>query len=431
VVAGDTIWLRGGTYAGTYISYLNGTSTSPVILRQYPGERATIDGGNSNGQPVFDVWGNYVWFWGLEFTSSDPVRQTQQSGPFPTDILRGAVDIHNATGYGIGVKFINCVLHDLRGAGMPTPALDMEYNGCLLYYSGWDAPDGGHGHALYVQNLTGTKHIVDNIIFEQFSHGIHAYTEGSFIDNIELRGNTVFNNGSLSTRGPARNVLIGGLVVTHNPSVVENSMYYPNAGQPASSFYLGYTTGCVNATVTDNYLANNVFFPNCRPASMSGNTIYGSLTGFTASQFSNNTYDSSRPTGVKVFVRPNQYEPGRANVTVFNWDLENAVIVDLSSVLSLGAEFEVRNAQDFFGAPVVTGVYDGKPVSLPMTGLSVAQPVGWNAPPPSGPEFNVFVVLTHAYVREAPELPRAPSPAPRLLNRPGTEHGWRPEHAAP
>ncbi len=41
---GDTIWLRGGTYVGHFTSNLNGTSSSPIIVRQYAGERATIDG---------------------------------------------------------------------------------------------------------------------------------------------------------------------------------------------------------------------------------------------------------------------------------------------------------------------------------------------------------------------------------------------------
>ena len=34
---GDTIWLRGGTYTGTYASTLNGTSSQPIIVRQYAG----------------------------------------------------------------------------------------------------------------------------------------------------------------------------------------------------------------------------------------------------------------------------------------------------------------------------------------------------------------------------------------------------------
>ncbi len=41
---GDTIWLRGGTYTGLFTSSLTGTSDLPIVVRQYPGERATLDG---------------------------------------------------------------------------------------------------------------------------------------------------------------------------------------------------------------------------------------------------------------------------------------------------------------------------------------------------------------------------------------------------
>ena len=52
VQPGDTIWLRGGIYnAPPYTSHLVGTSAEPIIVRQYPGERARIDG-NYNGNEV-------------------------------------------------------------------------------------------------------------------------------------------------------------------------------------------------------------------------------------------------------------------------------------------------------------------------------------------------------------------------------------------
>jgi len=71
---GDTIWLRGGVYQGTYSSYLNGTSAAPIVVRQYPGERATIDGGNSGWKSILMVSGSYTWYWGFEVMSSDPNR---------------------------------------------------------------------------------------------------------------------------------------------------------------------------------------------------------------------------------------------------------------------------------------------------------------------------------------------------------------------
>src|SRR5262245_17777312 len=105
---------------------------------------------------------------------------------------------------------------------------------------------------------------------------------------------------------------------------------------------------------------------------------------------------SGRPAGVKVFIRPNQYESGRASITVYNWDLKNQVDADVSSLLRNGDRFEVRNARDFYGEPVLSGVYNGKPLSLPMAGESPA------------PEFGAFVLIKLAGAAPAP----TPTPTP-------------------
>jgi hypothetical protein len=106
-------------------------------------------------------------------------------------------------------------------------------------------------------------------------------------------------------------------------------------------------------------------------------------------------FQQARPTGARVFVRPNQYEPGRANVIVYNWDLDKTVDVDLKGVLKAGDRYKVISAQDFFGPAVAEGTYDGKPVKLPMKEYRAPAPIGKEdyTPPATGPEFNVFVVL--------------------------------------
>src|SRR5256885_16739553 len=40
---GDTVWLHGGTYRGAFRPSVAGAPGNPVVIRQYPGERATID----------------------------------------------------------------------------------------------------------------------------------------------------------------------------------------------------------------------------------------------------------------------------------------------------------------------------------------------------------------------------------------------------
>ena len=70
------------------------------------------------------------------------------------------------------------------------------------------------------------------------------------------------------------------------------------------------------------------------------------------------------------------------------------VEADVSGILPVGGRYEIRNAQDYYGPPVVSATYDGRPLRLPMTGLTVAKPVGVaTAPAATAPRFNVFVLV--------------------------------------
>ena len=83
VKPGDTIWMGGGIYGDgartIFHSSIAGTPSQPVVVRQYPGERATVNGG-------IQVLGPYVWFWGFEITNTFLTRYSLQTGSFPTDI---------------------------------------------------------------------------------------------------------------------------------------------------------------------------------------------------------------------------------------------------------------------------------------------------------------------------------------------------------
>jgi len=413
VHAGDTIWLRGGTYTGTFTSHLAGTSANPIKVRQYPGERARIDGNAPTTSPTLTVQGSYTWFWGFEVFNSNTTRYTSDGNDPPRRGL--GVELT-----GVGTRAINMVLHDTtEGVLTGSSTDDTEVYGTLIYYNGYDSPDRGHGHGIYVQNDAGnpTKKVYDNIIFEQFGYGLHGYTEGGDLDNIEYKGNTVFDNGGLSSHGLGTNILLGGMKNADNPKVNYNMSYTRGHG---GSNNLGYSSGCNAAQVTNNYFSNGTALKlvNCSISTMTSNTFYGAVVGFSSSSFPNNTFLPSRPTGVKVFVRPNAYEAGRANITVYNWANQSTVSVDVSGILSNGDGYEVRNAQDFYGAPVLTGTYNGSALVLPMTGLSVATPVGVAAPPPTGPEFNAFVLLP-ASSGGIPTPTRTPTgPAPTATRTP-------------
>jgi hypothetical protein len=383
----DTIWLRGGQYRGAFVSELRGQETAPIVVRQAPNERATLDGAPS-ADPVLTARGEHAWFWGFEVTSSDPDRVSGETGPWPTDLRRGGIAVR-----GSELKFINLVVHDLtRGFSIDSSALNTEVYGSLVYYNGWQAADGGtNGHGIDTHNRAGRRLFADNIVFNQFSHGILAYGSAENpVDNIGLEGNILFNNGVLGRNGPERDVLIGGGSIAQNPVLRANLTY------GGAQTVVGHGAGCRGARIEGNLLVAPFLLGPC-DAVIKGNTVHGT-GGPLAAAHRDNAYRGEPPAGVVVTVRPNRYEPGRAHVAIYNWDRRPAVDVDLSAAaLAPGTAYEVRDAQNFFGRPVVKGTFspDSPAVSIPLTGLSVAPPVGegLRAPAHTAPEFATLVVV--------------------------------------
>ena len=403
---GDIIWLHAGTYRGAFKSYLTGTSAAPIIVRQYPGERATIDSGTT-AFDALSVLGAHTWFWGFEITSSDTKRISAESGSWPGDLRRG----YGAFTRAPGIKFINLIVHDNAGGlGLWSESVGSEAYGNIVYYNGWEAPDRAHGHGIYTQNASGLRLIAENILFHQFSHGIHAYGSGSAsLDNITLEGNISFMNGSISRGGiyeSGRDLLLGGYRVAANPVLSANATY-------GGMTNVGYSAGCANGRITNNYLSGPLALINCNPV-MTGNVVWDAnwpKYGSWPTQYPQNTFHTTRPTGTFVRVRPNKYETGRAHIAVYNWNGASVLPVDISAArLPAGAAYEIRDAQNYFGTPIAKGTYDGRPVNLVMSGLRTAPAVGNVpvAPAHTAPTFAAFVVVPAA----TPATPPPPGPAP-------------------
>ena len=435
VKPGDLIWVRGGTYHGQYSSRLNGTASQPIVVRAYPGERATIDGSGGAGVVSLNIFGSHAWYWGLEVMNSSKNRTSAAAG---SDGLNGWGIWVN----GPSTKVINCVIHDTdQGISFWIPAVDAELVGNIIYNNGWLGPDRAHGHGIYTQNLNGTKHIGDNIIFNQFELGIQAYgSSGSSVKGYLTDYNIVFNNGSISA-GPSLvdNILFGYGGALERIRVQNNYTY--NTPTAASGYSrVGWTFGGPNkdAVVTGNYWIGGYYsvslsywdsltFTNNTTMSVTQQAGMDLGTGQTTSPYmwdhnkyfgfnqfalngkavqwptwrssthvdANSQYSSSPPTGIWTFVHPNAYEPGRANVVIYNWDLKRSVTVNLGTLLKSGAAYEIRDAENFFGPAVTTGVYNGSSITIPMTGLTVAAPIGQvpTAPKHTAPAFGAFVVI--------------------------------------
>jgi hypothetical protein len=390
LMPGTTLWLRGGTYTGTFHSSLTGDENSLIVVRGYPGEHAVIDGGSDPHANTLTIEGAWALYRDFEVTNSDPLRIITDTGSNPPDARGAGITVN-----GPNTKLVNLVVHDCGvGIGTWSPASDAEVYGTIVYYNGWDAPDRGHGHAIYAQNQNGAKKLTDNILFRQFSYGIHAYTEGGNIDNIDARGNISFDNGVLASTGPTTDILIGGQQIAQKPILESNYTYYPLGEGTGSN--IGYSAGCTDLVAEDNYLvgATALTAVACTVQALSGNTFVGDTNGVTAAMYPDNTFSPGRPTGMRVFVRPNAYEPGRAHVVVYDWDGAGTASVDLDGVLAVGDDYEILDVQDLSGAPVLAGTYDGTPVDVPLDGTSVAPTVGdvTNAPQHTAPEFNAFLL---------------------------------------
>ncbi len=420
VQPGDTIWLRGGTYTrtGNFTSQLAGTSGSPIVVRSYPSELARIDAASvvENPPDGLTILGQYTWCWGLDFLDSNTTRVSAlpfQDGTGFHYVRSGILSAH-----GPGTKIINCTLHDgLNGFGFWSTGLvpnGSEIHGCLIYNNGYQDPNGGVGIGIYAQNQTGTATIKNNLVFNQFGYGMQIYGSASaYTNNFVVLNNDIVNPGSLNTGGNGvQSVLLGDDGhITLNPIVTGNTIYINH--DPTSSGQATITIGYFGAGVSNMTLTSNYFYTNNGGYTLNNNSGQGitfldstgnSFTGNTGGEQINITYDltagntliSGKPTANSVFVRPNDYELGRANITIFNWQDLSSVSVDVSSAgLTVGQNFQVVDAQNFYGGPILTGVYTGSPISLPMTLTAVAQPIG-DAPKAAvhtGIEYGAFVIL--------------------------------------
>ena len=254
-----------------------------------------------------------------------------------------------------------------------------------------------------------------------------------------LEGNVSFDNGSTGSERIRPNILIGGYPATADRiALLHNLAYTSPTLAPAGSgktVELGYGSSNGSLLLEANYFVGGdpvVRLVDWSNATVQDNTIYSPgavitlIKGNGLLDWQSNTWyhdttnqswgsgdqwlswaawrratglgatdvvEAKAPIATRVFVRPNAYEPGRALIVVYNWGGDETVAVNLAGILQVGESYELRNVQDWFGAPRVTGLYGG----------SITVPLG--ATPPlfrsadhriqrlsPGPAFDVFIV---------------------------------------
>lgn len=428
---GDTIILMGGIYEGKmdgssrvpFELGVSGTAASPVRITPAPGESAHL-----NGTTI--VTSSYAQYIGLDIgdLSWEPSQKKHQTG--------AALDVRRGT----GTKIINCnIFGGSLGTAAWTPAVDLEIYGSLIHDFGSIEEAGrGHGHAWYAQNKEGTKVFADNIAYRGYGWNVHIYTQEGDIEGFDIIDNICYIAGALKPEQTVDNYLISGYRPADRIRVIGNVGYQPSnidKWRPNArlSTYGNGTNG--TAVFKDNYLMGapvGLLVGPWNNLTIEGNTFWAfdTLIDLSAAsremigknyKIDKNTYfdngsrepfkapggslsfnkwqalgldvqgelarsQNGRPLGTKVFVFPNKYRKGRANIGVFNWDGKVEVSMNLAPVLTRGQKYRIYNCLDIkqtisLARPILEFTYAGSDLKLPMRRDKIS------------PHFESFLVL--------------------------------------
>jgi hypothetical protein len=341
VQAGDTVYFLKGIYKRRpkerYVIKLIGTKEKPIHLRPLSDTRATIDGGLEMHSPS-----EYVWVWDLEIMVSEPRPDKPTSaGSHPQDLNRPWGGLHMFGGK--NCKYINLVIHDCnQGISCWKGETDCEIYGCLIYHNGWLGRDRGHGHCIYTQNDEGVKTISNCIMSCMYdgSYSMHAYGSSSaYVNNFLAVDNIVYGKGPF---------LIGGGRPSRNIRALRNYLF-------GVDMRIGYNAPHnENCEIRNNMIVNGALqISKYRQVVEENNFIIKK--------------GEKGPGETKVFLLPNQYDPKRTHVAVYNGSGKAYIVVGVSGLLQENGAYQLLDPKDIYGSPIAEGVCKGGKITIPTT----------------------------------------------------------------
>jgi uncharacterized protein YuzB (UPF0349 family) len=232
--AGDTLYIRGGTYKEVTSWSTDGTQLKPITIMNYPGESVVIDGydtipANTGGTWMFMVWGDWYYVGGLEVTRS---------------FDEGAIGVK-----GEYVIIDNCYTHHNWGAGITVMGSysTAQYN--RVWYNGVSNENGTNTRGGWPASLTCAR----------------------YPDHCTLKGNTSWENWGE-----------GISTFEANHTIIEDNISYDNM----QNFYMSDTqysimqrnfSYCSVNNIVDPYSTQNGILIGDEKASSSNNTIINNI----------------------------------------------------------------------------------------------------------------------------------------------------------
>lgn len=401
--SGHVIYLRAGTHL------LRGDTNMiarNVTIRPYTGEAAIIEldavslSLNGAGLALHDV----------TIRSSVEQRTSEQTGSAPTDIVVGAVDVLQS------ITLTNVRMTGISNVGWWAGSTG-TWKGVLVQDSGWDAPDRGHGHALYMHNNAsyGSKTLEACILVNGFGFNLHVYgSAAAKLEDIHMADCIVMNDNALiggESGSSITNVTVDtcvlytplqmGYVTSTNgtASLTDSILRQLVIEQTWTSLtvdgctVLGGSSACVQMVAAADYsglhVDNNVYISSAAsPFNLVNGgggltfTQWKTATGLDATSRHYTTVADAVTAGdlVVPIVRVFAVNEGnhKANVAIWNPNEDATVSVDLSAIALANGSYELRQVRDYTG-DVRAVTYTGAAVSVSMSGTT-AYPPGYPTP---------------------------------------------------
>jgi len=170
IYAGDTLWIRGGTYTEALYAYHAGTEASPVMVSAYPNEIVTVDGNATyptTAGSLLLIEADWYTFKDIRFTNCKHI-----SDVFGVQVNADHVTLTNIIVYEVwdqGISFRG----DYGIAEYCT-----VYHACLNNYQGLLGGGGGWGSGIDLNGFASpypTNNIIRHCItYENWGEGINA-----------------------------------------------------------------------------------------------------------------------------------------------------------------------------------------------------------------------------------------------------------------
>lgn len=279
VLAGDTVFVRGGSYKESVTVALSGSASGgPIVFQSYPGETAIVDGTGltppTDQHGLFNIESrSYITISGFEIRN----YQTSSSSAVPAGIW--------VTGAGSHIQLLNNKVHDIKtsseangnafgvavyGSEAPASLDSITIDGNEVY----NLRTGGSESVNVDGNVTNfviTHNIIhdnDNIAIDAIGfEGVSSNSAYDYARNGVISGNTIYNISGSTNPGEGNDYDANGIYVDGGSQIlIENNLiHHVDIGIEVASE----NRGRVSSFVT---VRNNVIY--------SSNTVGISIGGY-------------------------------------------------------------------------------------------------------------------------------------------------------